>query len=137
MGESLTDFLMEKDMAYLKDLLDRYNIPTQHDDTKPQIVNDIELHMRSKDFHEEAEEKLVRDMLLVLDILVSNDNKMGSEKLKEQFLSRKEAKENFDPLLMRMEALGLIFEQEGDDDKKIVLPKEFTLWIERYVGKNL
>jgi hypothetical protein len=135
--KSLTDFLMEKERDELNNLIDRYNIPKQQDTSKQQLVNDIELYMRSKDFHEKAEEKIVHDMLIVLDILISNENKLEYEKLKEQFLSRKEVKEEFKPLIIRMEALGLIFEEKESGKTILKVPKEFTLWLERYIGQNL
>ncbi|TXT67522.1 MAG: hypothetical protein BAJALOKI1v1_70013 [Promethearchaeota archaeon] len=141
MNKSLTDFLFEKDEKDLKELVERYDIPPPKKDVKKVLINKIASYMRTPKFHEKVKTELVHDMLIVIDLLISNKNKIKREELQNQFLARKEVKESFNPLIIRMQHLGLIYKDHKrngqENGQMIFLPKEFAFWLEEYVESNL
>jgi hypothetical protein len=131
--------LNEKSLGVLRSIASHYNLQRFKDLNKEELVNKIEMFMKSDQFQEEIEQRLTIPMIRFLNLLMKADNKCETySQLESRFPETRRSPNLFYDTHYKLSIEGLIYDLTDEQGRQVIcIPKEFVTWLEEFGQKQI
>lgn len=136
--KDITEILLEKDEGQLKAIASEYEVPRFKNKNKKELVNEVELLMKSPDFKERVKEKLSIPMINLLNLIMESKNHCRNlDSLKDEFPKYMATELTFESLINQLLSLGIIHRIEEDGKIGLCIPFEVHKWLKQFRRKKI